>query len=126
MTRALIVDDELDIAEVLTLVLEDRGFEVVSASDGAEAKALLAHELPDIIITDLMMPFLDCVELARWIRGEERLRGIPVVLMSAVRAPNKSDEALWQCFLQKPFTLVELVKCIDEVLQSSKPADPAA
>lgn len=113
----LVVDDEFDIAEVVHLVLEERGFTVLLASDGAEAQAILEKETPALVVTDLMMPRLNGAELIAWLRSQKRLAEVPVISMSAV-TPAKN--AGWQEFLQKPFTLKRLVAAVTAVLDGAK------
>lgn len=118
MSRVLVVDDEFDIAEVVRLVLEERGFEVLTASDGDEAKTILAGETPVLIITDVMMPHVSGFELVAWARAQARLHDVPIIVMSAVRpASTKGD---YQAFLQKPFTLRRLIASLDEVLAQAR------
>lgn len=118
MSSVLVVDDEFDVAEVVRIVLEERGFDVILASDGAEAETILAAETPTLIITDVMMPHVSGFDLVQWARGQERLRDVPIIVMSAVRPSSTSGT--WQAFLQKPFTLRRLVASIDEVLAHAR------
>lgn len=117
MTSILVVDDEFDIAEVLRLILEDHGYEVTVASDGAEAKALLEKDetKPAMVITDRMMPLMSGPELLAWMRTQRRFDAIPVVMMSAVAPVDAPDGAA--AFLQKPFTVTRLLGAVDECLK---------
>jgi CheY-like chemotaxis protein len=88
LTRPLIllVEDERVIRKVMEILFEDEGYQVVLAKNGREALALLADIVPDVIITDYMMPELDGVGLLRAVRDDNRIRGLPVLLMSSVPA----------------------------------------
>lgn len=85
--KILVVDDDPDIREALTLVLESKGYEVVTAQDGLEGLATLKAELPHVMILDLLMPKMDgfavCKELQdpRW----SKYREIPILILSSVR-----------------------------------------
>jgi CheY-like chemotaxis protein len=81
----LIVEDDADIRECVQMILEDEGFEVVTASNGAEAEWALAHmNNPCVVLLDLMMPVMNGWELLDHLRRDGRLSdGIRVVVVSA-------------------------------------------
>lgn len=104
MAIILVVDDEVPVVNLLTDILEDHGCIVRTAHHGKAALHLAREEKPDLIISDVMMPFMDGVELCRRIRAEYGTRDVPVVLMSAARSPD-----LRECgandFVGKPFAI---------------------
>ncbi len=85
--KILVVDDDPDILDALTMILESRGYQVVTARDGIEALANLKAEMPNLMILDLLMPKMDgfavCKELQdpRW----SKYRGIPILILTSVR-----------------------------------------
>ena len=79
----LVVDDEFDVLSVYTMLFEFVGFRVRTAADGMEALALARRELPDIVLSDYMMPMMDGAELCAALRGDPALRHIPIILSSA-------------------------------------------
>ncbi len=85
--KILAVDDDPDILEALTIILESRGYQVVTAQDGIEGLANLKSESPDLMILDLLMPKMDgfavCKELQdpRW----SKYRAIPILILTSVR-----------------------------------------
>lgn len=89
MTRAerdkliLIVDDDALICQILTDVLEEAGFQVVTAGNGKDGLSLLDEILPDAVICDLVMPEMDGLEFCKEIRSDNRLAGLPVILLTA-------------------------------------------
>jgi len=86
----LVVDDERDIREVLRDILEDEGYEVLLAANGAQALALLAGlPHPRVVILDLIMPVMSGVELYAALKADPALRGIPVIISTSdhSRAP---------------------------------------
>ena len=85
--KILVVDDDPDILDALTMILESQGYQVVSARDGVEGLANLKAESPDLVILDLLMPKMDgfavCKELQdpRW----SKYRDIPILILTSVR-----------------------------------------
>ena len=85
--KILIVDDDPDILDALTMILESQGYQVVTAKDGVEGLANLKAEEPALMILDLLMPKMDgfavCKELQdpRW----SKFKGIPILILTSVR-----------------------------------------
>ncbi len=85
--KILIVDDDPDILEAMSMVLESKGYQVVTAADGVEGLANLKAEKPDLMILDLLMPKMDgfavCKELQdpRW----AKFRNVPILIQTSVR-----------------------------------------
>lgn len=86
-SRILVVDDEADIVSYFTVMLEDAGYEVASASNGQEALDVVRRERPDLITLDITMPEKSGVKFYREIKEDEALRGIPVVIVTGVTTP---------------------------------------
>lgn len=106
----LVVDDEADIAETLRLFLERKGYRVLVAYDGREAmEKALAHR-PDLVVTDLMMPRMDGVELIHRLRESSVAEELPVIAMSA------NERSGHRPFLRKPFTTDELLAAVRRAL----------
>lgn len=120
MTTILIVDDETVIVELLRLVLEDAGYQIVAAANGHDALALLQTLRPQLILSDYMMPGMDGVELAQAIRADSALAGIPVVLMSAVRIPTSQD-GLWTAELPKPWHMEAVLSMVATLTRTPGP-----
>ena len=119
----LIVEDEFAIAELLEMALVDGGFRVVMAPNGRHGLQCLAQgPLPDLVISDFMMPVLDGPGLIRAMRETEAHRDIPCIIMSSV--PESSVRAHiegYAGFIRKPFRLGELVQLVVSVLSTSQP-----
>lgn len=109
MKTVLIVDDEFDIADALTSVFEEEGFEVRSCSNGRECLEELERGCPDLLLIDVMMPIMGGFDVLKAIRKDPRFAKVPVILMSAVKPVESQAEYGWQAFLQKPFTLPALL-----------------
>ena len=115
MSQVLIVDDEPDIAIILGELLGDEGLDVRVVHDGREALEALAVQLPDLLITDLMMPRMDGHALIRELRSNAKFRHIPIVVMSA-GALDKSLLAPDILFVPKPFELTDMIDRVSELL----------
>lgn len=130
----LLADDEPHITHVLARSARNAGFEVITAEDGEEAFELAAERVPDLIVTDLQMPYMSGIELAEKLCGRTELARIPVILLSArgyVVSENAEGMSNIRLTLEKPFSAKAVVKQIAELLGSSgqdagEPAKEAA
>lgn len=110
MARILVVDDEPDIRDAISLVLERAGHLVAVASDGAEAAHLHDRDGFDLIVSDLLMPGMDGIELARTVRADP-LCTTPILLITASASPQDlvdAQQAGITAYLAKPFKLADL------------------
>ncbi len=105
----LVVDDERDIREAVAEVLKDEGFEVLDATDGAEALQQLRAHHPAVVLLDLMMPGMNGWEFCAARNLEPELSAIPIIVISALGRVSGIDA---QAFLQKPFELDALVSAV--------------
>lgn len=106
MKKILIVDDEIDVVEVVAVLLEHEGYEILKAYDGQEALEVVENSNPDLIILDIMMPKIDGVEVCKRMRKQEKLKDIPIVMFSAkLSAIDKKEsfDAGADGFISKPF-----------------------
>lgn len=113
----LVVDDEFTIREVITSILTDEGYRVMTAGDGLSALDALAANSFDLVISDVMMPHLDGVGLAWAMHDQLSLRTIPVILISALQSAA-SREAPHVAFIGKPFDMQELLATVDHALSA--------
>lgn len=107
------VDDEPAVLEVLSAVVEDLGHSVIQAKDGREALRLAREHLPQLIVTDHMMPGLSGLDFCREVRKDGRLRDTPIILLSAVLSQGSPDV---QAFLAKPFELADFESLVERML----------
>jgi two-component system, chemotaxis family, chemotaxis protein CheY len=111
----LVVDDDPDILDALSEILEAEGYEVDRARHGQEALSRLDQRHPDLILLDLMMPVMDGWEFAQALRRREDGAQVPVVVLSADRqAGAKARVVGARAFLAKPFELNELLRVVSE------------
>src|SRR5438552_8862519 len=90
----LVVEDESDISEVVSLILQFADFEVKTADDEQQAIEILGQFKPDAILTDLQMPRIDGLELIKHVRNDSQLRRVPIIAMTACCNEIVSEEAL--------------------------------
>jgi CheY-like chemotaxis protein len=116
MNRILIVDDEQDILATLQIILEMEGYAVDTASTGQQALEKISAIEPDLVLSDVMMPVMNGIELLKRLKAHPEHRAIPVVIASA---GSIDPEALRGCdaFLKKPVDLDVLMQTIARVLR---------
>ncbi len=118
----LVVDDEPDFCQVVKEILSIDGMLVSEAHSVIQALAALAHKAPDLILTDVMMPDIDGLDLVRSLRSEPSWSRIPAVVVSA-RVLEEDRAAALQAganaFLPKPFTARELRETIRPLLATA-------
>jgi CheY-like chemotaxis protein len=120
MARVLIVDDEFGIAELLEAVLVDEGHSVLTASNGRHGLQRLEEETPDIIFLDFMMPVMDGAGVLQGLARSDRLRDIPVVMMSSIPEASVVERcAGFKLFLRKPFSVFEVIDIVDRLVPRS-------
>ena len=112
MSVVLIVDDDIDIARFLEINLKLEGFEVMVAHDGAEALDAVAQRVPDLVLTDVMMPGVDGVELCRRLRADAATANIPIIMLTAKNLSADKVVGLTagaDDYMLKPFDTLELI-----------------
>jgi CheY-like chemotaxis protein len=110
----LVVDDDHAIASILTELLGDEGFQVRSVQDGIAALQEVERALPDLIVSDVSMPYIDGVVLTKHLRAQGIQ--IPVVLVSAV---VRDIDMAGVTFLAKPFELEEMIELVRQMLDDT-------
>jgi signal transduction histidine kinase/DNA-binding response OmpR family regulator len=126
--RILVADDNADMRAYVRELLQTR-YEVEAVADGQAALESARRSIPDLIVSDVMMPRMDGFELLRTLRAEPRLRGVPTILLSA-RAGEESRiaglEAMADDYLVKPFSARELLARVGAQLQLARSRREAA
>ena len=131
--KILAVDDERHIVRLVQVNLERAGYVVVTAADGREALEKVEAEKPDLVILDVMMPYMDGFEVLQLLRKNQSTRDLPVIMLTA-KAQDADVFRGWQsgvdCYLTKPFNPMELISFVRRILEdkdpSSGPAAPAS
>src|SRR5215207_8124706 len=124
--RILVVDDDPAILRLIATILEKENFTVVTARDGREAYKILQAD-PDFTaaILDVVMPHISGPELVRFMKSEDRLKRIPVMMMTAEQDPKLSSDSFSAgatVFLPKPFTTGQL-QIMLQMLIGKQPAE---
>jgi len=112
LSSVLVVDDNPDLRTYVARILRAAGFAVVLARNGAEGLEMAKEQDPDVIVTDLMMPVVSGLDLIRMIREDEKLRGTPVILLTAKADEDTRIEGVERgadAYLSKPFNDRELL-----------------
>jgi CheY-like chemotaxis protein len=119
MRKVLIVDDDPFIRKLIATTLEDvAGFELLEASDGAEAVEMAASEEPEIVFLDVDMPRLDGIEACERIRAAPATAESTIVMLTATSRMNnerRAEDAGADLFLTKPFSPLDLLRLVDQI-----------
>jgi len=106
--KVLLVEDNADVRRLYAIGLNQRGFEVKLAANGAEAVDRVASERPDYILLDWMMPLMDGREVVERLEGQDGARDIEIIVISGQPAPTLLPQRV-RTWLTKPLTVDELV-----------------
>lgn len=123
MVKVLVVDDSSMVLEMVCAHLKQNGIEVIEAHDGADAVDKLKALVPDLVVTDVVMPRMNGYELCRWIKSNASTKDVPVIMCT-----TKSEEfdKYWgmkqgaDAYLTKPYHPPELIKTIKQLLSQIK------
>ena len=120
--RLLLVDDEPDLVQMVSVRLKAAGYEIATAYDGQEALEKVRQAQPDLMILDLMLPKLDGYKVCRLLKFDERTRAIPILIFTA-RAQVEDVTLATECgadaYLTKPFEAKALLAKIQELLEAA-------
>lgn len=122
----LVVEDEVAIRDMLTFNLGRSGYDVLAATDGNEARVMIANGQPDVILMDWMLSGVSGLELTRQLKRDSATRGIPIIMVTARVLEDDRVAGLdsgADDYITKPFSPRELEARIKAVLRRSAPAD---
>ena len=120
--KLLIVDDEAHILQVLSLKLRHCGYHITTAVDGEDAMHQVRTNVPDLVITDVQMPFMNGLELAHSLQNDKKTSHIPVVVLTArghTLAASDTDIPNVKKVISKPFSPRGIVELVDELLRDT-------
>jgi two-component system alkaline phosphatase synthesis response regulator PhoP/two-component system response regulator VicR len=124
--KILVVDDERHIVRLIQVNLERAGHQVVAAFDGKEALKKVASENPDLLVLDVMMPFMDGFEVLKHLKSDAKTKDIPVVMLTA-KAQDADVFRGWasgvDMYLTKPFNPMELLTVIKRIFEAREQMD---
>jgi two-component system, OmpR family, alkaline phosphatase synthesis response regulator PhoP len=122
MARTILaVDDERSIVRLVQVNLERQGYNVLTATDGRQALEQVAFHRPDMVICDVMMPYLDGFEVLRHLRLDPATRDLPVIMLTAKAMDNDVFTGYKYgatCYLTKPFSPQELVSFVKRIFEA--------
>ncbi|MEO2006337.1 MAG: response regulator, partial [Candidatus Poribacteria bacterium] len=121
--KVLVVDDEPDILDLVELTLLSEGLDVVSATNGAEALAAAAREIPDLVLLDVSMPDLDGFEVMQALREDPATARIPVIMLTARAQIGDKLRGLSSGaddYITKPFEPADVVARVTAALGASR------
>jgi CheY-like chemotaxis protein len=124
--KILLADDDPDVIDVVSILLEDEGYEIVTAKDGAEALDKIRSEDPDLVILDLLMPKVDGFAVFTQLRDPayERWSVLPVIVLTSVREEvskrryelETGGQMGYAAYLEKPADLDQLLETVSSLL----------
>ncbi len=118
--HVLVVEDEAAVRELLSATLEGAGHRVTAVPDAHKAKALLSRDLPDMLLLDWMLPGMSGIEFAKWLKRDERLAAVPIIMLTARDEENAKVAGLESGvddYVTKPFSTRELLARMRAVLR---------
>jgi DNA-binding response OmpR family regulator len=126
--KILIIDSDVDFVDQSKMALEEKGFEVISASDSREGIEKVSYEMPDIVLLELILEKHDAgFNLVKVIKADPRFKGIPVLMVTSAAGETGCDfcqdlDGYWMKtddFVNKPVTPEELIKRINILLEKT-------
>ncbi len=125
-TKILVCDDERHIVRLIQVNLERQGYTVVTAYDGKEGLEKTLSEKPDLVVLDVMMPYMDGFEVLKNLRREPETESIPVIMLTAKAQDKDVFEGYSygaDMYLTKPFNPIELISFVKRILDGNKDGD---
>src|SRR5205085_5581482 len=122
MPKVLVIDDDPVIVELLRVNFEIEGFEVISAGDGREGFERARSDRPDLVLSDIMMPRYDGLQLLTQLKADPATRSLPVILLSAKAQNAEVQQGLdlgADDYVTKPFDRLELIDRFNRVLANA-------
>ena len=121
--KVLIAEDEETIVESLSFLMEKEGYDVSVATDGRTAISMIARDIPDMVLLDVMMPVCDGFEVVRAARNEPNTRQMPIMMLTAKTREvdrRKGLELGVDDFVTKPFSTRDVVSRVKALLKRAE------
>lgn len=122
--KILVVDDEKDIVEIISMYLEKEGYEVAGADNGFVALDKIISEKPDLVILDIMMPKLDGHSLNIKLKENPETKGIPVIVITGKghlrEIITAREDVTVADYLEKPFQMNELLEKMKKIFDKKQ------
>ncbi len=117
--KILIVDDSSESRHLIRESLKRYSYEISEAENGMDALAMLKHNVPDLIVLDLMMPKMDGLKVCAFIKSDKRFWNIPVIMITAMAeksAKKLSEQVKVDVFMNKPLVVSEFLQKVHELI----------
>ena len=117
--KILIADDDADMLELLTTMLESEGYTVLKAENGLQAVEMARKELPALVMLDIHMPVMDGLKACREIKTDKVTRTVPVVMLTVEGSINEIQQAISygaKTYITKPSSKAEILKVVKSII----------
>jgi len=117
--KILIADDDNEMRETLSSMLEAEGYQVINAENGQEAVEMSRKELPALIMMDIHMPVMDGLRACKEIKTDSVTKGIPVVMLTVEGSINEIQQAISygaKTYITKPSSKAEILKVVKSII----------
>lgn len=117
--KILIADDDTDMLELLTVMLEGEGYTVLKAENGLQAVEMARKELPALVMLDIHMPVMDGLKACREIKSDKVTRTVPVVMLTVEGSINEIQQAISygaKTYITKPSSKTEILKVVKSII----------
>ena len=124
MATALVVEDQEEIASLIKFKLKNSGYDVILAENGKEGLEAARNDTPDIIILDAMMPVMNGLETLKYLKNDQNLKSIPVIMLTAQSTESEIVEGFEfgaDDYMTKPFRTQEFIARVNAVLTRYSP-----
>jgi len=122
MHTVLLIEDNPLVSTMIQLKLKKAGFKVVCCSDGREGLASFTAEMPDIVLTNIMLPYISGLEILRAVKKIKK-KDIPVILLSSLKQESVVEEAFAlgaDGYITKPFQMAEIVEFVNRLIKKAQ------
>jgi two-component system response regulator VicR len=122
--RVVYIEDEPEMIDLVRLILNRRGYEIIGANGGREGLDVVRAQIPDLVLLDLMMPDMDGWDVYQQMKADEHTQNIPVIVVTA--KAQSIDKVLGlhiakvDDYISKPFSPQELVDSVEKVIAKNK------
>jgi len=117
--KILIADDDTEMLETLSSMLEREGYTVIKAENGLEAVELARKELPALVMLDIHMPKMDGLKACKEIKSDQVTRSVPVVMLTVEGSINEIQQAISygaKTYITKPSSRAEILKVVKSII----------
>ncbi|TFY98838.1 response regulator [Ramlibacter rhizophilus] len=116
----LVVERDPHVRQLEAYFLQQAGFQVAFAADGRDALAQAREQLPDVLITEVLVPKLDGLALCRQLKQDERTKQVAVLVFSILAASSRAAEAGADAFLMKPLAEQRLITTVQSLIEANR------